>query len=85
VVGLARSRYPGDLPWDMAGAVVHRLHRLTKSFVETQAPKIRPPPHTFGELRRISRTVLPGRRLRRRVLWRYVLTWTKSTQWRSPT
>jgi 2-polyprenyl-3-methyl-5-hydroxy-6-metoxy-1,4-benzoquinol methylase len=38
VVGLARSRYPVGLPWDLAGAVVTRRHKLTKHYVETGAP-----------------------------------------------
>jgi SAM-dependent methyltransferase len=77
VVGLAHSRHPGDLPWDLTGALVTRLHKLTKFFVDTEAPKVWPPPHTYRQFRRLSSQALPGRTYRRLVLWRYVLTWTK--------
>jgi SAM-dependent methyltransferase len=42
VVGLARSRYPADLPRDLVAAVTHRLHRLTKPYWEHSAPKVWP-------------------------------------------
>lgn len=77
VVGLARTRSPRDLAFDIAGAVATRTHKRTKTYWETPAPKIWPPPHHYGELRRLSATVLPGRRFRRAAMWRYVLTWTK--------
>lgn len=77
VVGLARSRTPVDVAWDVAGAVSTRIHRITKTYWETSAPKVWPPPHSYGELRAIAREVLPGSTFRRRPLWRYVLTWTK--------
>ena len=77
VVGLGRSRLPMDLPWELAGAVSTRVHKLTKTHWETPAPKIWPPPRSYAQLRRLSESMLPGCRFRRRVLWRYVLTWTK--------
>lgn len=77
VVGLARTRSPRDLAFDIAGAVATRTHKGTKTYWETPAPKIWPPPHHYGELRRLSASVLPGRRFRRGAMWRYVLTWTK--------
>jgi 2-polyprenyl-3-methyl-5-hydroxy-6-metoxy-1,4-benzoquinol methylase len=77
VVGLARSRYPADLAWDLAGAIGTRLHKLTKTYWETSAPKIWPPPDTFGQTRGVVRTTLAGARYRRHILWRYSLVWTK--------
>jgi SAM-dependent methyltransferase len=35
------------------------------------------PDTTFGEARTIAHRVLPGSRFRRRLLWRYTLTWEK--------
>ena len=77
VVGLGRSRLPADLAWEFAGAVTTRAHKLTKSYWETPAPKVWPPPHSYDELRRMSGFVLPGRRFQRRAMWRYVIKWTK--------
>jgi len=77
IVGLARARLPYDLPWELAGAVATRAHKLTRTYWETPAPKVWPPPHTYAEIRRLSRRLMPGRRFRRRVLWRYLLVWVK--------
>jgi SAM-dependent methyltransferase len=77
VVGLARSRYPHDLPIDLAASLGTRLHRLTKTYWEHSAPTVWPPANTFRETRDIARRVLPGVRYRRLLLWRYSLTWTR--------
>jgi SAM-dependent methyltransferase len=77
VVGLARPRYPADLPFAAAGAIGHRILRLRKGFWDDSAPRLWPPPDTFGETRRLARRVLPGVRFRRLLLWRYSLVWTK--------
>lgn len=77
VVGLAKSRSPRDLAFDLAGVVTTRAHKRTKGYWETPAPKVWPPPHTHSELRWLSAEILSGRRFRRGTMWRYVLTWTK--------
>ena len=77
IVGLARNRYPADLPFAIAGAVGHRIHRLGKPYWEDSAPRVWPPPDTFGHTRRLARRVLPGVRYRRLLLFRYSLVWTK--------
>jgi SAM-dependent methyltransferase len=77
VVGLARSRLPLDLPWEVAGAVSTRVHKLVKTYWETPAPKIWAAPHSYTELREISQRTLAGSTFRRRALWRYVPVWTK--------
>lgn len=77
VVGLARTRSAEDLAFDVAGAFVTRFHKLTKTYCETPAPKAWAPPHVYGEVRRFSARVVPNRAFRRRVMWRYTLTWTK--------
>ena len=79
VIGLARSQMPADLPIELAAAVATRLHRVNKSHWETPAPKVWPPPHTYGEIRRLAQRTLPGVRYRRHLLWRYSLTWTRPT------
>jgi ubiquinone/menaquinone biosynthesis C-methylase UbiE len=77
IVGLARRRYPADLPYDAAGAIAHRILRARRTFCEDSAPRVWPPPATFEETRRLARRLLPGVRYRRLVLWRYALVWTK--------
>jgi 2-polyprenyl-3-methyl-5-hydroxy-6-metoxy-1,4-benzoquinol methylase len=77
VVGLARSRYPADLPRDAVATVVGLLHRATKTYWEHSAPTVWPPPETFAGMRRLARELLPGVRYRRHLLWRYSLIWTK--------
>jgi SAM-dependent methyltransferase len=77
IVGLARPRYPADLPFAIAGTVGHRVLRLRNGYWEDSAPRLWPPPDSFGETRRLARGALPGARYRRRLLWRYSLVWTK--------
>jgi hypothetical protein len=57
--------------------VASRVHRLTKKHWEHPSPIVWPPPMTFPEMRAIAARVLPGARLRRHLLWRYSITWTK--------
>ncbi len=77
IVGLARNRYPADLPFVLAGAVGHRVHALSKPCWEDAAPRLWPPPATFAETRRLAQRALPGVRYRRQLLFRYSLVWTK--------
>jgi SAM-dependent methyltransferase len=77
VVGLARSRYPHDLPFDIAGVMGTRLHELNKTYWEHSAPTVWPPPDTYAEIRDIAKRLLPGVRYRRHLYWRYSLIWAK--------
>ena len=77
VIGCARSRLPGDLPWDLAAVVGHRFHRVTKSVWEHPSPKAWPPPETYAGMRRLASAALPGVHYRRHLLWRYSLISTK--------
>lgn len=77
VVGLARSRLPRDLGWELAGAVTTRWLKLSRTYWEHSAPVVWPPPETYDSMRTIADRVLPGCRFRRHVLWRYWLTWSK--------
>ncbi len=77
VIGLARSRQPLDLPLDLAGLVAHHVHKRSRNEAEDGAPKVWPPPLTFGQTRRVATRTLPGATYRRRLLWRYSLAWTK--------
>jgi SAM-dependent methyltransferase len=77
IVGLARSRNIGDLMADAAGAIVHRRELLRRQYTEVTAPTVWPPPVTYSQMRRIAGQVLPGARYRRRVVFRYTLSWQK--------
>ncbi|MGH3589358.1 MAG: class I SAM-dependent methyltransferase, partial [Pseudonocardia sp.] len=77
VIGLPRTRLPHDLPFLLAGAVAHRWYRWRRGHWQHSAPTVWPPPDTLGEVRRTAERILPGVRVRRRLLWRYSLVWTK--------
>jgi 2-polyprenyl-3-methyl-5-hydroxy-6-metoxy-1,4-benzoquinol methylase len=74
IVGLATSRYPADLPYDLAGVVAVRLHRQW----HTTAPIVWPPPVSYRDARRIAGDVLPGVRFRRDPRFRYTLAWRQT-------
>ena len=76
VIGLARSR-PRDLPFDLAGHLVHRYLTRTQTEWEDAAPRVWPPPLSYGQTQRVAVRVLPGSNYRRRLLWRYSLVWSK--------
>jgi ubiquinone/menaquinone biosynthesis C-methylase UbiE len=40
ILGLARSRYPADLPRDLAATIVNRAYRLAKDRWESPAPTV---------------------------------------------
>jgi len=77
IVGLARSEFPADLPFDLAGLVTTRFHRLTKTHWKHPSPTVWPPPETFAEMRLLAARLLPDAHYHRHLLWRYSLTWTK--------
>jgi SAM-dependent methyltransferase len=79
VLGVARSRYPRDLPRDAVAAATTRLLRNTggRKLWQHSAPTVWPPDETFAEARRAAEGVLPDARFERLVLWRYLLTWTR--------
>jgi ubiquinone/menaquinone biosynthesis C-methylase UbiE len=77
VLGLARSRYPIDLPRDLVAVVVSRTLRLARACWESSAPTIWPPPDTYRDVQRLAERELPGARFRRLLLFRYSITWTK--------
>ena len=77
VVGLARSRWPADLPRDVAAVIAHRVLAATRSHWEHPSPIVWPPPESYASAQRIAERVLPGVAVRRHLLWRYTLRWTK--------
>jgi SAM-dependent methyltransferase len=79
IIGAGRLDLRKDLPYEVAGAVVTRFHKLTKIYWEQPSPMVWPPPDTYAELEQKAKAVLPGADVRRRLLWRYTLTWVKPT------
>jgi 2-polyprenyl-3-methyl-5-hydroxy-6-metoxy-1,4-benzoquinol methylase len=77
IVGLAASDLPRDVGWEAAAVLAHQAGRLTHREWEQPSPTVWPPPATYVQVRDASARVLPGSRFRRRVKWRYTLTWTK--------
>jgi len=77
VVGLARSRLPGDVLWEGAGLVMHQLQRLRTPVWEHSAPCVWPPLETYTGMRTLATELLPGVRWRRHVLWRWSLVWRR--------
>lgn len=76
VVGLARSR-ARDLPYDLAGHILDRYLKRSRTEYEDCAPRVWPPPLTYSQTRRVAESVLPGVTYRRHLLWRYSLQWMK--------
>lgn len=76
IVGFAHNG-PLDWPMSLLGSVgIFVAVRLHGKWEHT-APIAWPPPHTHGQMRRLSRETLPGRSCRRLWLGRYLLTWRK--------
>ncbi len=81
VVGVCRARTPTDHLLGIASIPLNIVMALVKNRGR-RAPRpasmtalTRQPDMTFPEIRREARAVLPGARLRRRLLWRYTLVW----------
>ena len=78
VVGLAASEMPRDAARDAAAVVAHQAGRVTHREWEQPSPTVWPPPTTYTEVREASARILPGSEYKRRLKWRYTLTWVKS-------
>jgi len=77
VVGLAWSSWPADLPRDVAASLVEKPYRLLKGYWDSGSPTVWPPPHSFKDVVTTADRVLPDNEYRRRLMYRYTLTWTK--------
>ncbi|MEU0164767.1 class I SAM-dependent methyltransferase [Streptomyces iakyrus] len=83
IVGVARERTPVDrllgiasVPLNIVMALLKNRGRPVPRPVSMTA-RTRPADLTFTEIARQARAVLPGVRLRRRLLWRYTLVWRR--------
>ena len=77
VVGCAASEMPKDAGRELVAAVVNQAGRLTHKLWEHPSPTLWPPPVTYSQVREAAQEILPGSDFRRRLLWRYTLTWVK--------
>jgi 2-polyprenyl-3-methyl-5-hydroxy-6-metoxy-1,4-benzoquinol methylase len=77
VVGLAASDLPRDAAWELAAVTTNQLGRLTHREWEQPSPTVWPPPTSYAQVREAAGDILPGSVFRRRVKWRYTLTWVK--------
>jgi 2-polyprenyl-3-methyl-5-hydroxy-6-metoxy-1,4-benzoquinol methylase len=75
IVGLAASSMPLDAARDLASVVADRVQRIGKPHWEHGSPTVWPPPHTYDQVQAAASPVLPGNTFRRRLYWRYTLTW----------
>lgn len=76
IVGLYRSHTLEDYAWAAAGVPTSFILRCVRGQADVAAP-VQNPKETFTEIRRASEDLLPGSVLRRRLLFRYSLTWRK--------
>ena len=78
VIGLASDGSPADFVASAAGVPVNLFYRAVYHEGNSGAP-IKDPDMTWGQVRATARTLLPGVRYRRQLLWRYSLLWSKPT------
>ena len=76
VLGLFREASLTDRAVAVAATPVNAFYALHRGRVASGAP-IKPPEMSLSEIRETAPSVLPGVRLRRLLLWRYLLTWQK--------
>jgi ubiquinone/menaquinone biosynthesis C-methylase UbiE len=76
VVGLAADGSPADWVIGAAGIPANLWYKHTRGEGNPGAPVL-DPDMTWSQVRAIAARILPGARYRRRLLWRYSLTWVK--------
>jgi SAM-dependent methyltransferase len=76
LLGIPHRRLPIELPRELAAGAVHRAHAWRRGSWESAAPIVAPR-LTYPQLRRLFAATLPQARLRRHLLWRYSLVWTR--------
>ena len=79
IIGVAQSRIPQDLFYNIGGIVASRILKMKHAFWHHPAPIVWPPKDTFADVERIAKSVL-GKDVvyRRHLLFRYTLQWTKT-------
>jgi SAM-dependent methyltransferase len=83
VIGLGASGSPADWLIGGLGIPLNLVCKAARGEGDPGAP-ILMPEMTWAQARDTARRVLPGVRYRRRLLWRYSLTWTKPASGAGP-
>lgn len=76
VVGFVRPEWR-ELPWQMSSFLARGVVTRVRGQWAHTAPQRWPPPDTYRSLRTAGTDVLPGARISRLLLGRYVLDWRK--------
>jgi len=76
-VGCASNSSSLELPAELASVAAHRFYSRGREIWEHPSPTVWPPDDSYRDIRQLTRELLPGRRYRRRLLWRYTVLWTK--------
>jgi SAM-dependent methyltransferase len=76
IIGLFRDAGAIDFMWSAAAFPVNRALRLRRRRRENLAP-LREPRMTLDQIREGATRLLPGARIKRHLLWRYSLLWTR--------
>lgn len=79
IIGLARDRTPLDYVVGTAGVLPTRYLALRNHKSDPPGVPIADPEMGWSEVRREVRRLLPGATYRRRLLWRYSITWRRPT------
>ncbi|GAY15786.1 bifunctional 2-polyprenyl-6-hydroxyphenol methylase/3-demethylubiquinol 3-O-methyltransferase UbiG [Mycobacterium sp. shizuoka-1] len=79
VIGCARSSTLPDYASDAVGVIQHQIYSRTRGFWQHNAPVQMQFPHTYTEVKQTAAALLPGMTWRRLPLWRYAITWRKTT------
>lgn len=75
VLGLYQKATPADHALDLPAAAANTYLSMRRQTSPTPAPKVASET-TLTDVRREAITVLPRARVRRLLLWRYLLTWS---------
>ena len=76
IIGLAQNGSLADFVAEVPAAPVDLFYRAVYHEGNSGAP-VKDPDMTWGQVRATARTLLPGARYRRQLLWRYSLRWSK--------
>jgi ubiquinone/menaquinone biosynthesis C-methylase UbiE len=76
ILGVARDRSAKDVGVSAVAVPVNRFLRLQRGWYETGAPVL-DPTMSYREVQAAGRSLLPGARYRRLLLFRYLLSWRK--------
>jgi 2-polyprenyl-3-methyl-5-hydroxy-6-metoxy-1,4-benzoquinol methylase len=74
IVGFTRTEWR-DLPWALTALACLGVANRVRGKWEHTAPQAWPPPDTFRQLRRSLREALPGARISRLLMGRYLIIW----------